>query len=231
MVVPHRSVATASLLGLALLAIAATGPAPVRAHAADRDCADFANQAKAQKFFLDHGGPGSDPYNLDADADGIACESLPCPCKVGGGGGGSKDDSVLRRKGRVAEVVDGDTIDVRVRRRVVKRVRLLGIDTPEVYGGRECGGAQASRAMHKLADGRRVKLVGDANQPRRDRYGRLLAYVKRGSKTLQVMMLARGWARVYVVGSPFTRIDQFRSAQRKARKHNRGVWKLCGGRF
>jgi hypothetical protein len=49
------------------------GPQPARA--ADYDCADFADQAEAQEFLL----PG-DPYNLDGDSDGVACETLPCPC-------------------------------------------------------------------------------------------------------------------------------------------------------
>jgi hypothetical protein len=49
--------------------------APVSAKAIDYDCADFSNQAQAQQYLL----PG-DPYNLDGDGDGIACESLPCPC-------------------------------------------------------------------------------------------------------------------------------------------------------
>ncbi len=48
--------------------------------AADYDCADFANQAEAQEYLL----PG-DPYRLDGDNDGIACEDLPCPCSTGGG--------------------------------------------------------------------------------------------------------------------------------------------------
>lgn len=53
----------------------------------DYDCSDFENQAEAQEYLL----PG-DPYRLDADDDGIACEDLPCPCSYeegsGGGGGG-----------------------------------------------------------------------------------------------------------------------------------------------
>src|SRR5215208_4275095 len=36
------------------------------------DCADFATQEEAQQF----SGSG-DPYGLDADSDGIACEDLP----------------------------------------------------------------------------------------------------------------------------------------------------------
>lgn len=49
------------------------GPPPARA--LDYDCADFATQAEAQEYLL----PG-DPYNLDGDDDGAACETLPCPC-------------------------------------------------------------------------------------------------------------------------------------------------------
>lgn len=51
------------------------------AAARDYDCADFANQAEAEEYLL----PG-DPYNLDADNDGIACEDLPCPCSYEPGG-------------------------------------------------------------------------------------------------------------------------------------------------
>ncbi|HEY8346960.1 MAG TPA: thermonuclease family protein [Symbiobacteriaceae bacterium] len=43
----------------------------------DVDCKDFATQAEAQAFYEAHGGPARDPYRLDADRDGIACESLP----------------------------------------------------------------------------------------------------------------------------------------------------------
>lgn len=40
----------------------------------DRNCSDFASAAEAQRFFLAHGGPQSDPYRLDGDGDGNACE-------------------------------------------------------------------------------------------------------------------------------------------------------------
>ena len=43
----------------------------------DYDCDDFSTQKEAQKFFEKHGGPSKDPHRLDADRDGIACESLP----------------------------------------------------------------------------------------------------------------------------------------------------------
>ena len=43
----------------------------------DRDCSDFDTWAEAQAFYKAAGGPTSDPHNLDSNADGIACESLP----------------------------------------------------------------------------------------------------------------------------------------------------------
>jgi len=43
----------------------------------DRDCADFKTHAEAQAFFIAAGGPGSDRHRLDADHDGIACETPP----------------------------------------------------------------------------------------------------------------------------------------------------------
>ena len=65
-----------TLMAIALLAaLAAFAKAPTPAAARDYDCADFANQAEAEEYLL----PG-DPYRLDADHDGVACEDLPCPC-------------------------------------------------------------------------------------------------------------------------------------------------------
>ena len=63
------------LLGLALAAPAA------QAQTEDRDCADFANQAAAQAFYLQQG--SGDPHRLDGDADGVACELIACPCSTG----------------------------------------------------------------------------------------------------------------------------------------------------
>lgn len=42
----------------------------------DYDCPDFAYQSDAQEVF-DANDPDLDPYNLDANGDGEACESLP----------------------------------------------------------------------------------------------------------------------------------------------------------
>jgi hypothetical protein len=64
--------------GMAALAAGALalGLATAPATAADRDCSDFSTWRAAQKFYKRHGGPRRDPHRLDADRDGIACESL-----------------------------------------------------------------------------------------------------------------------------------------------------------
>ncbi len=62
------------------------------AFAKEKDCPDFDHQARAQKYVEDNGGgPPNAVDGLDADEDGIACESLPCPCSDGGGGAGGRD--------------------------------------------------------------------------------------------------------------------------------------------
>src|SRR5262245_37837774 len=222
---------------IAVTALMATSADAPTAKAADKDCSDFSTQRQAQDFFIANGGPGSDPHRLDGDGDGVACETLPCPCGAsGGGGGGGKPDrpKTLRLKGRVVHVVDGDTLDIYVPKRHRRiRVRLIGIDTPEVYGGEECGGAEASAAMRRQGAGRRVLLTTDPTQDRRERYGRLLAYVDRRSdgKSLQVVLLAKGWAKVYIFERRFQRLSKYRSAQRRARTAGRGAWSLCGPGF
>ncbi len=70
------------LLPLTLGAMALFAYTPSGASAADLDCGDFSNQAEAQENLL----PG-DPYGLDGDSDGVACEDLPCPCSTGGSSG------------------------------------------------------------------------------------------------------------------------------------------------
>jgi hypothetical protein len=70
-------------LALLAIAIAILACAPASASALDFNCSDFATQAEAEEYLL----PG-DPYRLDADHDGIACEDLPCPCSASSPGEG-----------------------------------------------------------------------------------------------------------------------------------------------
>ena len=75
-----------------------------------------------------------------------------------------------------AYVVDGDTVDLTNG----AGVRLVQVDTPEVYALPECYGEQASAAAGRLPPrGTRVRLYREPRTDAVDRYGRLLRYVVR----------------------------------------------------
>ena len=136
----------------------------------------------------------------------------------------------------VARAVDGDTLKVTVGGRL-ESVRVLGIDTPETHRPGtpvECGGPQASAAMARLAPvGAAVVLEPDSGQDRRDRYGRLLAYVRLGDgRSAGAEQVRAGWAESYVYdGHPVARYGSLRRLEADARHARRGVWGLCGGSF
>ena len=124
-------------------------------------------------------------------------------------------------------VVDGDTIVAAIAGDE-ERVRLIGINTPE--RGR-CHYARATRSLRRaLPRGTRVVLVSDRTQDRRDRYGRELRYTKRvrDGKDVNHLQVWLGSARVYVYGGdPFLRTRSYRTAQRRARAADRGLWGRC----
>src|SRR5438046_968199 len=80
----------------------------------------------------------------------------------------------------VVRVVDGDTVDVQCQDGTTDRLRLIGIDTPEVVDPRkpvQCFAREASAHAHELLDGQSVSLELDPSQGERDVFGRLLAYL------------------------------------------------------
>jgi hypothetical protein len=112
----HRATAVTAV-AIAIFVVLASGSSPQRA-AADANCSDFANQAAAQAYYVAHGGPASDPDQLDADRDGRACQSLPCPCSSSSAPApgptptpaAPSSGKTVRQSGRIAAVVDGDIV-------------------------------------------------------------------------------------------------------------------------
>ncbi len=134
-------------------------------------------------------------------------------------------------KAEVVSVTDGDTINVSLHGRT-EPVRFIGIDTPEVYPVKDCGGDEASASMNQMLDsGDTVRLVRDRSQGNRDVYDRLLRYVKLNGKDLGRKQVSRGWAEVFVYDRPFDRLGSYRKRQKRARRHDRGVWGQCPGNF
>jgi endonuclease YncB( thermonuclease family) len=87
----------------------------------------------------------------------------------------------------VAYVVDGDTI----RLSSGTYVRLIGIDTPEVG---QCG-YDAAKALLDEMVGLSAELPNPASVDDRDRYGRLLRYVRVGGRDAGLVLVRRGLAK------------------------------------
>ena len=129
------------------------------------------------------------------------------------------------KRGTVTRVIDGDTLEIAMRSGERERVRLIGIDTPKLGA---CYGVKAKKRANRLAAARRVVVKGDASQSVRDRYGRLLGYVRIGSSTdLGRRLIRGGFGRVYVHGRAFQRLSRYRHAERTARRLKRGLWRAC----
>jgi endonuclease YncB( thermonuclease family) len=197
----------------------------------DRDCSDFLSQSAAQEFFLNSGGPSSDPHLLDADGDGRACEGLPCPCSSSGTNQTPTTATTIVQYARIIRVIDGDTVRVRLQSGRRKTVRMLGIDSPEVYGTVvECYARRASATLKRRAPkGTRVKLISDTTQTNKDRYGRLLRYVIKRSNgvDLNKKQVRIGSAQVYYPDRAFKRNRAYRYAQSQAISANLGLWGAC----
>jgi micrococcal nuclease len=117
----------------------------------------------------------------------------------------------------VIRVIDGDTYVLSGD----KRVRMMGIDTPEK-------GEPFANAATEFADsallGKTVQLeIGKEPQ---DKYGRILAYVFLGKTLINEVIIRRGFARVYIFSGKERYNGRLISAQNQARKEKIGVWSL-----
>jgi micrococcal nuclease len=137
----------------------------------------------------------------------------------------------------VERVVDGDTVDVRVDGRE-ERVRLIGIDTPEIAhesdGVRpaqpgECFGTEAQAFTAALLPlGTPVRLERDVVG--RDDYGRVLAYVYRAGDGVFVNyeVLRQGYAQPLTIPPNVAHSERFVDAAREAEAAEAGLWAACG---
>lgn len=130
---------------------------------------------------------------------------------------------------QVVKVYDGDTIAVNMNGKEEK-VRLIGVDTPETHDPRkpvECFGEAAANFTHSLLDNQAVRLESDPLSTNRDRYSRLLRYVYLpDGRLVDQEIIAAGYGFAYT-SFPFTKIDDFRAAEKAAKEANKGLWSSC----
>lgn len=136
----------------------------------------------------------------------------------------------------VTQHTDGDTARFRLEGAAEEKVRFIGVDTPEVYGGAEPYGAEASAyTARAIPVGAVVYLETDAEL--RDKYGRLLAYVwlerpasasdaEVRAKMLNARLVLDGYAQIATYPPNVRYVDFFTRYQTEARDSDRGLWGL-----
>lgn len=130
---------------------------------------------------------------------------------------------------RVAQVIDGDTIDVFTDGDQSVRVRFIGIDTPETVDERkpvQCYGPEASARMKELLIGNSVKLLTNPDEDHDD-YGRLLRYVMLDGRDIGGQMLEEGYARSLCYAFPHPKCREYDLLEQQARSMKRGRWGAC----
>lgn len=123
---------------------------------------------------------------------------------------------------RVQRVIDGDTLLLAGG----QRVRLLGIDTPELArGGRpaEPWSAEARDFLDAALADRRVSFEFDRES--HDKYGRRLVYAYHQGRLLNEDIIRAGFSRAET-RFPYheSKKIRFRQAEREAREQRRGLW-------
>jgi len=127
------------------------------------------------------------------------------------------------REAVVTRNTDGDTFYLSG----IGKVRLIGVDTPEVFGKSECFGKEASAFTKRvLPVGRHVRYRLGVDPI--DRFGRALAYVYlEDGRMFNELLAERGYATPLTIPPNVDYADRFVAAARRARETNRGLWKAC----
>jgi micrococcal nuclease len=139
----------------------------------------------------------------------------------------------------VRRVVDGDTLLLKNG----ARVRLIGVDTPEVHQSKklyrdadrsntdvetiQALGRESSAFTKKLAHKKRIRLeydLANSHIGHMDRYGRILAYVYlEDGRLLNAEIIRQGYGNAYT-RYPFNQMERFRQYEREAMEQGRGLW-------
>ena len=169
-----------------------------------RPCAArSSNRSAALLAVFSIAGCTADDISRPADEGPVSGPALPAAART---------DTVTR-------VVDGDTVELGG----AGKARLIGVDTPEVYGGVECYGREASAYAKRELDGRRVRYA--VGREERDRYGRLLVYLwLEDGRSFNALLVGRGYAEPLTIPPNDDHAQTFLRLSREARRRAVGLW-------
>ena len=114
---------------------------------------------------------------------------------------------------KVTAVTDGDTVKIEYENKIIK-VRLAGIDTPEL---KQEFGLEAKKALEERVLNKKVYIDGD----KKDRYGRLIADIKIGSRWINKELIGEGYAWHY---KQYSKNQELTESESNAKKEAKGLW-------
>jgi len=124
---------------------------------------------------------------------------------------------------QVIRIHDGDTLTIASG----EKIRFLQIDTPEISPA-ECYGAEAHKALVGIIGKSPISLESDSVSDDKDKYGRLLRYVKLGEVNINLKLVEIGAATPYFYkGEKGKYSAQLLKAAQNAKAKKIGLWKTC----
>jgi len=135
---------------------------------------------------------------------------------------------------QVVRVVDGDTLDVHINGET-KRIRLIGLDTPETVDPNkpvQCYGPEASAKAKEMLFGNFVSMEADETQGDADKYSRLLRYIiLKDSTNFEKWLIENGYGYEYTYNTPYKYQADFMAAEATASTNKVGLWaeNTCNG--
>lgn len=147
-------------------------------------------------------------------------------------------ESGERIEGVFTNIVDGDTYDFRSESGTEYRIRILGVDTPEVYSDNDpefwedCGfdeeylkewGEKSTDFVKDNYDGAEVEIEKRGIDP----YDRQRAKVfTQDNSSLSRILLNEGYANTFTARA-FPEMNEYLELERNAREKRKGIWEGC----
>jgi len=131
---------------------------------------------------------------------------------------------------RVTKVIDGDTLDIDIPDGKFNstRIRLLGVDTPETKDdrfGKMYFGPEATQFTKQMAINKNFVILLDKISHTRDKYNRLLAYLKLpNGKILNEVLVMEGFAYADL-RFEHSFYEKYSQLETTARQNKKGLWK------
>lgn len=129
-------------------------------------------------------------------------------------------------KATVKWVYDGDTLLLKDER----KIRIIGIDTPETHHHKqkaEAYGAKAREALRELLKKFDYQISLQYDQQSQDKYSRTLAHVFLPDGTnISSWLLRKGFAKTLVIPPNVKFAECYKQAEKVARKESRNIWRL-----